>query len=517
MQRLIVIILCIALLVSIGNAANIRYKASGPWEDVDPDGSADHGWQNATVPTEADTARANWGGGTITLDYETTTGKFQAGVDESGTFHILEGGILNTAIGNSKIGNNNDCTGTMIIDAGGVVNSTGWLMIAGNSIVKGEAYVGGVLNSEGHLWMATGSDSVATLDIYDGGEVNVGQNIGLGTVNANDPSGGVATINVHGGVLDLYQWSNTGSIQDGSVIDIEFGTVIVGGNRVNAAEDYAAAGKITAFGGESTLNIVYDSGTNKTTITANDPFEAYPAMGQEDIYYEGVELSWKNKEPNWIGATDPKVTVWFGQVEEGETEPNKAGGLYTKVLENEPWSEYMSVAVDTPVAGTYYWQVELVDSFLDAPDSRIYHFTTTDNAPPTVDAGADIVSWAGKETPLNATITDEGTANISWSADPSAGVTFSSTIISNPTVTVDSAGSVVLTVTADDGFNDPVSDTVVLSVYEDACQAAREGAGLDEEYPGDFDGDCIIELEDFAAEIAPGWLDNYALTAPVAK
>ena len=91
MKKTAVCLVAILLMASVGSADTLRYRASGPWQDLD-DGT--HGWISPDAPDNTDTVRANWGGATITLDYETTVNKFQAGVDESGTFQIQAGGIL---------------------------------------------------------------------------------------------------------------------------------------------------------------------------------------------------------------------------------------------------------------------------------------------------------------------------------------------------------------------------------------------------------------------------------------
>lgn len=216
MKKLAVLLIAASVLHS-ANAATLRYKGAGDWfSDITIDGT---GWFNPTVgqgtavtPGASDIVRANWGGAVIELAQETTVGTFQLGVDEAGTFHIKSGGILHTAIGDNKIGNNGACTGTMIIDAGGVVNSAGWLMIAGNSTVTGVAEVSGTLNAAGHLWMATGSGATASLTINAGGIVNVGGMIGLGTVNALTASGGTASVTVNdGGLLALTNLHGLGS------------------------------------------------------------------------------------------------------------------------------------------------------------------------------------------------------------------------------------------------------------------------------------------------------------------
>ena len=277
-------------MVGLSIGATIRYQGSGDWADIDT--SDGNGWQGGVVPGADDTARFNWGGNTVTLDYAApAVTRFQAGVDESGTLVVNNGGSL-TSTSDSKVGNNNFCTGTLIINAGGVVNNNSWFGIAtGNGGVKNSVYGattgiveinGGTLNITSHLWMATGGvntsnpggpTSNAFMTIYDGGVVNVGGNLGLGTINAGTPSagGGVAVINVNdGGLLNLHQWSSTTSIMDGSVLNINgTGTVIIGGNRGAEADAYFALGKIASdLGGIQWVYTPGDPGQDYTTITA---------------------------------------------------------------------------------------------------------------------------------------------------------------------------------------------------------------------------------------------------------
>jgi hypothetical protein len=225
------------------------------------------------VPGTADNARANWGGSTITLNYTAPNVKgLQAGVDESGTFEINAGGSL-TATGNSTIGNNNFCTGTLIINTDGVVNNTGWFKVAGgNGGVKSSVYGattgvltinGGTLNITSHLWSATGGinasnpggpTSIATIDINTGGVINVGGNIGLGTIDAVNPSagGGIATLNVNdGGILNLHHWNGdgNGSIQPGSLLGINgSGKVTILGDWLASVDLYIANGRLAGNG-----------------------------------------------------------------------------------------------------------------------------------------------------------------------------------------------------------------------------------------------------------------------------
>ena len=62
---------------------------------------------------------------------------------------------------------------------------------------------------------------------------------------------------------------------------------------------------------------------------------------------------------------------------------------------------------------------------------------------------------------------------------------------------------------------DPVTDTMTIDVYDDACLAA-EAAGTLVLDPTDIDENCITNFADFAV-IATTWLVDYTLTAAEPK
>ena len=132
-------------------------------------------------------------------------------------------------------------------------------------------------------------------------------------------------------------------------------------------------------------------------------------------------------------------------------------------------------------------------------------------------------TWANEPVSLAGTYNDDGKSvvDITWtSSNPSAvfnpsndgGLTSN---VVNPTVIVDNAaGAVTLTFTVQDQFNPAVSNNMIIFVYADACEAARVGAGLADQYPLDVVVDCVIDLKDLAA-MALIWLEDYALTGPI--
>jgi len=235
------------------------------------------------------------------------------GVDESGGLVVNNGGSL-TATGNSKIGNNaggggvNPTTGFLTVNSGGVVNAQGgWLMVAGNSgALTGIVTLnGGNLNVSGHLWVATGAGSLGTVDIF-GGTLSVGQMLGLGTVNATSPSGGIGLLSVNdGGILALSNIDTgtnpdstprLGSIQPGSLLDITgTGQVTLPGNFTSAIANYVAAGRITGNGVLGQAQAVFDAGLNKTLITVipePSTFALMALMGAGFLVRRMARKSW---------------------------------------------------------------------------------------------------------------------------------------------------------------------------------------------------------------------------------
>lgn len=262
-------VVAVLLMASLGSAATIRYKGSGSWDDIDPSDGA--GWEGGVMPGSADTVRFNWGDNTVTLDYAAPTiSKFQMGVDESGGLVVNSGGVL-TALGTSKVGNNGAVTGRLTINAGGVVNANGgWVMVGGNVGTTGVLNIdGGAMNIVGHLWVASNTDSIGTVDIT-GGTLSIGGMIGIGTIDAVNPSGGTGTVNVNdGGLLALANIHDAGtSIHPGSMLNL-YGTgqVTLPGNFEGVIANYAAAGLISGDGIPGNIKTDLTTNPDFTTIT----------------------------------------------------------------------------------------------------------------------------------------------------------------------------------------------------------------------------------------------------------
>ena len=153
---------------------------------------------------------------------------------------------------------------------------------------------------------------------------------------------------------------------------------------------------------------------------------------------------------------------------------------------------------------------------------------------PDVNAGVDMISWSGEPVTLDPNVVEkEGSdwtdLTYAWSADaasladPNLTITITNadqedaTVEITKTAPTDDATIVTLTLAVNNVGRalPPVTDTMTIDMYDDACLAAK-AVGPVELDPTDFDGNCITNFADFAV-MATTWLDDYTLTEPVAK
>ncbi len=157
-----------------------------------------------------------------------------------------------------------------------------------------------------------------------------------------------------------------------------------------------------------------------------------------------VTLSWNNIDPNSESDT-VTVDVYLGK------DPNEASATYdlgTPVITGKDVTgeaRSNSGPLGAPDVGTYYWKIVSYINGTEAGQSSMFEFYTTSDLPPTVDAGADIVTWleAGTvDVTIDATVTDEGTPDLSWTSDGDPlDIGFSDTTIEDPIVTITKAGT----------------------------------------------------------------------------
>lgn len=252
-----------------------------------------------------------------------------------------------------------------------------------------------------------------------------------------------------------------------------------------------------------------------------------PAVGNAVSPTSSV-LNWTNPEPLKNPSDTVTCDVWFRESATPLTDPNLVpdqSGV-VKIVSNEAGN-----SVDLSAKGItlqpdyyYYWKVDVIDPNNGGGPIVIDGFTwsfNTGDAPPVVDAGTDQYVWLqdGLATfTLTGSIVDDGKSDvdIEWAYDAEASETDPATIVTinspdkeTTTVTVDNTGWFFFNLTATDAVSSDV-DTVNIGVYVDACAAAKADPGdIPATYPdghGDVDGDCDIDLNDFAL-MAATWLD----------
>lgn len=252
-------------------AQPLRYRTGGVWENVS-DG-VEPGWgvnpdqPGTAVPGAGDEARVNWGGSTVTLDYEAPEfNRLLIGVDEAGVVEVLDGGVLTTTQ-DVVVGNNGFTEGTMFVNDGGVVN-VGRISWVARGPVVGDVLgfltieSGGTFNVASHLWWG----STGTAEVNISGTLNqTGGILGLGTADFNT-FGGSATVNVlSGGEMNLNNIfggdGQTNSIQPGSKIDISgTGRVTLPGDFVDTLGVYRDAGLLHGNGTAGSVTIQTETG-----------------------------------------------------------------------------------------------------------------------------------------------------------------------------------------------------------------------------------------------------------------
>ncbi len=170
------------------------------------------------------------------LDTESTIKQFVLGDGgPGGTLRVVEGGTLTTTSDWSGVAWTHDAA--LIVETGGTVNFAG------------------------HAWI--GWDGNAKL-MLNGGTINVAGMYGT----AFEGQAGKAMVTINSGALNLTEFDPVKSIPDGSFMNIKEGTVTIQGDQTVAVNDYVTAGKITAYGGNGTLNVAFADGVTTVTATA---------------------------------------------------------------------------------------------------------------------------------------------------------------------------------------------------------------------------------------------------------
>jgi hypothetical protein len=201
--------------------------------------------------------------------------------------------------------------GTLIVTNGGsLATGTIWTGLGYNNQASLEVYSGGTAVFNEHLWIGFEATGDGTLTMH-GGTIRVMGMFGLGW------NGGKGTAQIYGGTLNLSQWHPTDSIKGTSKMDITRGQVVITGNVVSSIDSFVSAGKITAYGGASTIVSAFDATENKTTVTATKPPNVGPFPADnwpttidpaKTVHYFVVDNALEAPNPNW----NPSISIGSG-------------------------------------------------------------------------------------------------------------------------------------------------------------------------------------------------------------
>lgn len=219
-------------------------------------------------------------------------------------------------------------------------------------------------------------------------------------------------------------------------------------------------------------------------------------------------LEWTNPEPNLPGGIIT-CDVYFG------TEPNRpqmdmvtlAPGVNTVAVNSTNFPNFAPIQEHQ----TYYWIVDVHDTTRDEVlEGMAWYFYVNNNQAPVVDAGADQTTWGlPKVINLSGSVSDDGLPDppalvtVQWTQDSGPAVAISPDNQLNTSVTIEQSGVYVFKLTADDSEKQ-ASDTVKVVVGQTSCQASHLLTGLPYA-AGDFNQDCIVDLEDFAELLSKNW------------
>jgi hypothetical protein len=398
------------------------------------------------------------------------------------------------------------CETLRVANSGATTN----IDISGGSLTASGAYVG-VDNPAGHgiLNMSGGTFSTGSLQL--GWSATGTLNMTGGTINLSDnlevPGlDGTGTVNLLGGTINASELQLTSAL---GTMNITAGVLVLEGDDTATVQSYIDDGLITAYKGQGRLNLDYNvTNPGKTTLSATALLNPVPGDGARVAPGELV-LSWVPRDPCVPGEAVP-VDVYF-------TDDLKLLEEFTNpaAIQLASKQNLTSIAVQTESKKWYYWAVDCyVGSDADPLYGPIFSFYV-DNLPPRVDAGANIATWLqdGSRTgELDATVTDEEATFVQWSvvSEPNNGnAVFENGNAEDTNVTVSAVGEYVLKLLAYDGEY-MGSDTVMINVYEDSCQAAQS---LPDYVPilGDLNGDCKVDDLDMAL-LQENWLKDNSLT-----
>ena len=348
--------------------------------------------------------------------------------------------------------------------------------------------------------------------MMNGGTMNVSSTIEIPS-STDTASINIGHLQLNGGVITCDALSmrpvNSGVIGTGT-IDVTAGSLILDGDAVSIVQEYIDNGWITAYDGNGTLYLNHDvTNPGKTTLTAIHLFHPKPEDGGLLAAGE-VALGWTLPDP-CVPGQPVQVDVYFTDDYDALWSFSDPAAIQIVSQQN-----LTSVSVQTQPKKQYYWAV---DTYIGDPNDPIFgpiFSFFTDNLPPNVDAGENIVTWLQDGVRIGnldatVTVTDDDPYTVQWTvvSEPNEGTAVIETATAEDTsITLTALGEYVLQLEAFDGEY-ASSDTITINVYSDSCEAAQSRPDY-VPLVGDLNGDCRVDDADLAL-LQDNWLQDNSL------
>jgi hypothetical protein len=140
----------------------------------------------------------------------------------------------------------------------------------------------------------------------------------------------------------------------------------------------------------------------------------------------------------------------------------------------------LTTNITCTTAGVFAATLTVTDGVNPATSATVHVTVTSPNQPPVVDAGPNVTGLVSSDLNLNGTVTDpDSTPITTWSVSPNNGAClFDDASAPQTTINCDTAGTYIVTLTADDGINAPVTDSASVTVNP-LPPGLNANAGLD--------------------------------------
>jgi hypothetical protein len=304
------------------------------WDNGDPANSlwsdADN-WVESSVPTKRDK---------VTIDIADSNCQITS---------VVNAVCLGLIVGD-------DAAGTSYLDMTGGTLKVGQNAVPSNVIIACQSTAAGVLNiSSGTVdieaSLVVANNGTGTLNV-SGGILNIEKVL---IIAAGTGSG---TVNLSGGTINAGNDIINAGIEIKDIgtgrLDIKGGTLVLNGDATARIIEYAASGKIVAYGGRGTLNYNYNvTNSGKTTVTATSntavSYNPSPAGGSTFISTNPT-LTWSAGS----GATSHDVYLGtrYNDVYAATT---SSTGIYKG---NQATTTYSPATLDE--GAEYYWRIDEV-------------------------------------------------------------------------------------------------------------------------------------------------------------